>query len=308
MPIHLDPISRRDLLGTSCLFALSPTDTLFSSEMKPQHWALLSDTHIAANPSFQPRNRNINMADRLVQVVDEVLAEKDSIAGVIINGDCAFNDGQPGDYTTLIRILKPFTNAGIAIHCTLGNHDNRDNFYEASLAAAKESRIASKYCSIIETPLADWILLDTLRFVNKVEGELGEAQMTWLERRLTNNPEKPALLVGHHYPQKMGTRAIQKGAASKITGLIDSADLLKLIEGQTTAKAYICGHSHNWSLIKGENHCHQINLPPTAHLFDPSRPAGWVRATLHQKGLKLELRALDSSHPEHGEIHELTWR
>ena len=84
------------------------------------------------------------MADRLVQVVDEVLAEKDSIAGVIINGDCAFNDGQPGDYTTLIRILKPFTNAGIAIHCTLGNHDNRDNFYEASLAAAKESRIVSK--------------------------------------------------------------------------------------------------------------------------------------------------------------------
>ncbi len=248
------------------------------------------------------------MADRLTQVVGEVLEEKDSLAGVIINGDCAFDDGQPGDYATLIALLKPLTDAGLSIHCTLGNHDNRDTFYGASLAAAESSSVESKHCSVIETPFADWILLDTLRFVNKVEGELGEAQLNWLKRRLTDHPDKPAILVGHHYPQVFRTDVIPSEEKIKISGLIDSEPFLQLLAGHPSAKAYIFGHSHNWQVKEDEQHCHHINLPPTAHLFDPSRPAGWVRATISGPGLQLELRSLDPSHPEHGEIHELEWR
>ncbi len=308
MPIHLNLVSRRSFLGTSSLLALTPAHALLGAENGNQSWALLSDTHIAADRSFEPRNRKINMADRLSQVVGEVLAEKDSLAGVIINGDCAFDDGQPGDYTTLIELLKPLTDAGIAIHCTLGNHDNRDTFYDASLAAAKDSSVASKHCSVIETPLADWVLLDTLRFVNKVEGELGEAQINWLKQRLAKSPEKPAILVGHHYPQEFRTDVIPGDQEIKISGLVDSDRFFQLIADHSSAKAYIYGHSHNWQVKEDEHHCHHINLPPTAHLFDPSRPAGWVRATVQPEGLKLELRALDPSHPEHGEIHALSWR
>lgn len=54
MPTYLDPISQRNLLGTPCLSASSPTDTLFSYEKKPQRRDFLSDAHIAVDPSFQP--------------------------------------------------------------------------------------------------------------------------------------------------------------------------------------------------------------------------------------------------------------
>jgi hypothetical protein len=59
---------------------------------------------------------------------------------------------------------------------------------------------------------------------------------------------------------------------------------------------------------KEANGLHEINLPPTAYVFNSAMPNGWVRATLSEGGLALELRALDPQHPQHGEKHQLAWR
>lgn len=308
MPLHLDPLSRRRFLGGGTVLALSPF--LSQSPAKAtdsETWALLSDTHIAADASTKT-GMGVNMTDNLRRVVSEVIAEKESLAGVIIDGDCAYIDGQPGDYTTLLEILDPLREAGLPVHFTLGNHDDRAHFSAALGETPEGAPVEGKHCSVLETPFANWILLDSLRFVNKVEGEFGEAQLGWVGRILGENPDKPAILVGHHYPQVFREDIIPGDEKIKISGLVDSQPFLDLLGKHPAAKAYIYGHSHTWLLKKEADGIHHINLPPTAYVFNQQMPNGWVRATLSKGGVGLELRALDPGHPQHGEKHQLAWR
>ncbi len=308
MPLHLDLHSRRRFLGGSAVLALSsffPASRGATAER--EHWALLSDTHIAADPALKSR-QGINMADHLKKVLGEVLAEKETLSGVIIDGDCAYNTGQPGDYATLLGILDPLREAGLPVHFSLGNHDDREVFSAALGEATGQSPVVGKHCTLIETPLVNWILLDSLRFVNKVEGELGSDQLAWVDKLLAANPNKPTLLIGHHYPETPRSEGAPGDAEAKVSGLVDSKPFLDLITRHSAAKAFIYGHSHNWHLKKGEGAPHQINLPPTSYVFNPSLPSGWVRAALSATGMSLELRTLDPSHPKHGETHELAWR
>lgn len=308
MPIHIDPLSRRKFLRNSAILCLAPAaGSVRGADSGSETWALLSDTHIAADPK-ETTQMGVTMAENLRRVVAEVVAEKDQLSGIIIDGDCAYIDGQAGDYSTLSAVLSPLEESGLPIHFTLGNHDNRDVFEAAYKSRIETSPVASKLCSVIETPHADLILLDSLRYVNKVEGEIGEVQLRWLSERLKDNPDKPAILVGHHYPQVVRTDVIPGEKEIPISGLIDSEAFLATLSAQPSAKAYIYGHSHNWSVKKDESGIHQVNLPPTAYVFDQSRPNGWVKATIYDKGITLELKALDTSHPQHNEAHTLAWR
>ena len=72
--------------------------------------------------------------------------------------------------------------------------------------------------------------------------------------------------------------------------------------------AVIFGHTHNWSVTRHEKDIHLINLPPTSYVFLNGRPSGWVRCALAADGMELELRCLDTKHPEHGKTQTLKWR
>lgn len=308
MPLHLDPLSRRRFLhGSSVLVVTAASRGLSAKTDDGEVWALLSDTHIAADPALLSR-QGVNMADHLRRVVAEVLAEKDTLAGVIIDGDCAYDDGQPGDYTHLLELLNPLKEAGLPIHFTLGNHDDRDAFRTALAQAAITSPVAAKHCSLIETPFANLILLDSLRYVNKVEGELGAEQLAWLGKLLAGAPDKPAIVIGHHYPQVFREDIIPGDKKIKISGLIDSEPFLEVLRTHPSAKAYIYGHSHTWLTKDDGGGLHEINLPPTAYVFDKVRPSGWVRASLTSTGMTLELRSLDPTHSEHRQRRQLIWR
>ena len=308
MPLHLDSLSRRRFIQGSAVLALTTAGRSFAAKSSDTEiWALLSDTHIDADPT-KISSQGVNMAEHLRQVIKEVVAEKDTLAGVIIDGDCAFLDGQPGDYTTLIELLKPLRDAGLPIHFTLGNHDDRDKFSAALGDASGESPVAGTLCSLIETPIANLILLDSLRYVNKVEGEFGPEQLDWVAKMIDASPGKPAIVIGHHYPQVFREDIIPGDKKVKISGLVDSEAFLQTLSTRPAAKAYIYGHSHTWLLKQEPDGLHEINLPPTAYVFDKARPSGWVRATISKTGLSLELRSIDPAHAEHGQLKTLTWR
>lgn len=306
MPLHLDSLSRRRFLGGTALLVLSRDLSPSRAASGAESWALLSDTHIAANRATVSK-QGVNMSENLRRVVAEVLAEKETLAGVIINGDCAYLKGQPGDYATLLELLDPLRNAGLPVHFTLGNHDDREVFLGATGGDEGGQPVAGKHCSVLETPFANWILLDSLRHVNRVEGELGAEQLAWVAAILDAHPDKPAIVMSHHYPQ-VPPAAPSKDGKTRITGLIDSDAFLESIDARPAAKACIYGHSHHWNLERRESGIHQVNLPPTAYVFGAENPNGWVRATVSAKSLALELRALDRDHPRHGEKHELPWR
>lgn len=308
MPLHLDSLSRRRFIQGSAVLALTTATRSYAAKsIDSEVWALLSDTHIDADPA-KVSNQGVNMAAHLRQVVRELIAEKDTLSGVIINGDCAYLDGQSGDYSTFIELLAPLREAGLPIHFTLGNHDDRGKFCLALGKVSGSSPIAGKHCTLIETPLANLILLDSLRYVNKVEGEFGAEQLAWVAKLLDAAPEKPAIVVGHHYPQIFREDIIPGDEKIKISGLIDSEAFLNILSTRPAAKAYIYGHSHTWLLKQGSDNLHEINLPPTAYVFDKARPSGWVRATISGNGISLELRSINPAHPEHGKSQDLIWR
>ena len=91
-------------------------------------------------------------------------------------------------------------------------------------------------------------------------------------------------------------------------GLKDTVALLEVIRPRKQVKAYIFGHTHKWTVSQDESGIHLINLPPVAYIFHEGDPAGWVHARLERKGMQLELRCVDATHKDHGQIVELKWR
>lgn len=303
MPIHLAPLSRRAFLTRTAAVAAGVSLTRFISAAPAQEdWniALLSDTHIAADPAAL--GRGINMADHLRQAVREVLALPDRPQAVLFNGDCALQKGTREDYVTFTDCIRPLVDAGHSLHMTMGNHDERGAFYEV-LKDQKPDRSAveSKHVSMIETPHANLFLLDSMKQVAVVTGELGEVQRVWLAEILDAHPDKPAVLIAHHTLQK---EAPPEG--KPWGGMADTAEFLDLIRSRKHVKAYVFGHSHRWSHGR-EGDLHLVNLPAVAYVFDQAQTSAWTLAKLDGRGMEFQIRTLDPQHEFHQQIFRFDW-
>ncbi len=293
-------ISRRRFLGGS-LAAASSVLALGSLRADEQvsdanSWVLLADTHI-----WQQRNtvkNGVVPAKNFEKACSEILQLRPRPAGLIIAGDCAVLQGDRGDYELLAELTAPLGQAAIPVHFVLGNHDNRENFF-AVFPEAKPAKppVPDKHVAIVETPYANWYLLDSLQRSNYTPGKLGEAQLAWLARQLDARPEKPALVVAHHNPD----------FSSKISGLEDTAALLEVLLPRRQVKAYFFGHTHRWELSKRDD-LHLVNLTTLVWVFDKSQPRGWVRAQLQPNGIAMQFHALDRQHKAHGQTVTLQWR
>ncbi len=299
MPLHLTPrreFLRRAALASAGLFA---TRELFAADSAASsRWALLSDPHIG--PKVESVNRDTNMADHLRASVTEVLATKSPLAGVFINGDCALKAGLPDEYTTFTSLVKPFSEAGLPLHMTLGNHDDRTNFWKALNVASDAARpVRSKHVSVVKSTLVNWFLLDSLDVVDKAPGRLEPAQRDWLAKSLDAHSDKAALVMVHHNPHLDPTKPN--------TSLQDTAELFEVLLPRQHVKALFFGHSHKWD-VKEKDGLHLVNLPAVAYPFAKEQPTGWVDCLLNAGGTTLELRAHNDQHPAHGKKTELKWR
>jgi len=284
-------------LAASAVAVLGPELHAESKATDPNAWALLSDTHLAADRT--KLGRGINMADHFTSVSRELRDLPKRPAGVFINGDCAFNSGETGDYALLAEFLKPIRADQLPIHLLLGNHDNRERFWDGFQAEKATKRpLTDKQAILLKTPRANWFLLDSLEATLSTPGLLGAAQLEWLGKALDENPDKPALLMIHHNP----------GISGGNIGLKDTAALFEVIRPRKQVKAYFFGHTHHWEITKDQSGIHLVNLPPVAYLFHEGDPAGWVMANVEEKGMRLELRCIDTSHKAHGQVTKLDWR
>src|SRR5215472_603690 len=183
MPISLPPLSRRRFLarslaaGAACV--LAPEIYAEPKIRDSNAFALLSDTHLAADRS--KLGRGINMAEHFAAVSREVRAWPRAPAGVFINGDCAFNSGETGDYALLAEFLEPIRADQMPVHLLLGNHDNRERFWDALQTEKTAKRpLADKQATILKTPRANWFMLDSLETTLSTPGLLGSRQIEWL--------------------------------------------------------------------------------------------------------------------------------
>ncbi len=313
MPITLNPVSRRGFLKGS----LAATAALLSPNWlraldvsaDPHRFALLSDIHIHVDPSFLHKSKVAvtDMWKNLQQVSSEILALSSRPSAIIINGDCAFHQGLTGDYMTVVDALAPLRAAKFPIHLALGNHDDRANFWEVLPADdARKNELEDHHALFIPAERANFFILDSLKITDKVSGVLGQKQLDWLAATLDAHAERPAIVFVHHDPQEK-PRIDPTTKKETISGLEDTKALLDILLPRKQVKAYIFGHTHDWHREERDG-LHLINLPPVAWIFKEGRPAGWVDTHLREDGATLELRALDTKHPLHGEKYELNWR
>lgn len=301
MPIHVKPFSRRNFLRRALLagagLALTPSLSAAMRRVDPDSWALLADTHIAADAAAM--KSNVNMTEHFRAVTREIIGMRERAAGVFVLGDCALSSGEPGEYAQLAGLLRPFRHDGSPVHLALGNHDQRENFYSA-LKSQHGGRgvVADKHVSLVQSRQVNWFILDSLEKTLQTPGSLGVEQLDWLARTLDANPKKPAVILVHHNPADGG----------RIIGLKDSAAFLEVIRPRRQVKAWFFGHTHHWQVTQDESGIHLVNLPPVAYIFREDDPSGWVHATARRGGMKLELRSIDPANKAHGQIVELDWR
>ena len=324
MPIHLDsaPVSRRRFV--SSLLAMSgAAGGLFgrfgalsaasdSGQDAAEAWALFSDTHIASDPEFNARG--INMAAHLRQGLSEALSAhaRKPMRGLLINGDCAYLDGQAGDYATLGSLLVPVIEKGIPIHVTLGNHDERERiqqglgsvFGSGGQPAGKSSgrvgaELSEKLASCVHGRFCDWYLLDSLAVTNKTPGRVGEAQLAWLSACLKAAPDRPALVMVHHNPHPI--------SPAKSNGLTDTDLLLPVLLDNRQVKALFFGHTHVAAKFEIDG-LHLVNLPACAYRFATEQPTGWTSALVGPSGCRLTLFDTGKAHALHGREAVLKWR
>ena len=296
MPIHLPPISRRSFLAGSLAAgagALLHRNAL-AAERKtdPHRWVLISDTHIGARRD--DARHGVKPAETFMETARQVLDLDPRPAGIIISGDLAFLQGKPGDYKLIRELYRPIREAGIPLHLVLGNHDHREHFWAAFPEARPAQPAADRQAAVVETPLANWFLLDSLFQTDVTPGLLGKEQLQWLSKALEARADKPALLVAHHN---------LRGAM----GLRDAAALFETAVTHKQAKAYFYGHTHQWEVSK-EKGLHLVNVPATAWLFDAKEPRGWLDVTIRQAGAAVMMNALDKKHAKHRDRIELKWR
>lgn len=291
-------ISRRRLLAWSAAAPLA-CPRLWAAPLSgsAERFVLLSDIHI-------PQDRNesrsgVKPVEHFLRAQADILGLAPHAAAIFINGDCAYLEGRAGDYAALQALLAPFGQAGVPVHMTLGNHDHRAHF----LAAFAEDRptgvppVAGRHVSIVETPLANWFLLDSLKQTLYTPGELGAPQLAWLEGALDARPDKAALVAVHHHLDPLGT----------IRGLLDTDQLLRVLVARRQVKACLFGHTHRWEYTTQEG-LHLINLPALAWVFDKRQPQGWIDAQLRSDGLSLAMHCIDPGHAGQRPTVDLKWR
>jgi 3',5'-cyclic-AMP phosphodiesterase len=300
MPIYLPALSRRAFLSRTALaaagLALKPSLFADGKRINADAWALFSDIHLAGDTT--QIQRGVNMAEHFTTVSSELLALKESPAALFITGDCALNSGEKEDYGTVTKLLEPIRAHQMPIHLLLGNHDNREHFWEVLQEEKSAKRpLADKQAAIVRTPRANWFILDSLEKTLSTPGYLGTEQLDWLGSALDKNADKPALVMVHHNP----------GLGANM-GLKDTSAFLDVIRPRKQVKAYVFGHTHTWKIDQDSSGIHFINLPPVAYVFHEGDPSGWVHAMVEDKKMRLELRCVDTTHKDHGQKVELEWR
>ncbi len=249
---------------------------------KPR-WAWLSDTHIRTDNTAELNG--FRPAQQLSQVVQEVLACRPD--AVLINGDLAWSDGEPGDYQHLRDLLQPVSTLTPLVF-SVGNHDRRDNL-QATFTGHHSTPV--RLNAVVDQPPYRFIVLDSQISPLDVSGLLGTSQLHWLDRELDSEPSLLTLLFVHHPGE------------SSSKGCKDFDSLLQLTEKHKQVQAIMTGHEHVFTLNQYSG-IYLIGLPATGFPFSPEIPCGWIEACMDTGSLELTF------HGSNGCIstHSQPWR
>lgn len=307
MKHEIASISRRHfLLATALAAAAAPHHVSAAAAVGGDEVAILNDTHITGDdgtdPGIPAHVRQEHPAN-LRAAVQQLLALPKRPVAVIVNGDLAWWTGKPGDYRAFAALIAPLRDAGMNVHFTLGNHDNRDEFIKAFPDMRSASQLNNhRHNSLIDLPNARLILLDSLKEAPATPGRLGDEQIAWLLQRADEVPDKPVILVTHHNP-KIG------GDPIHFPGGVEDTDAFwpELVK-RPQVKGYIHGHIHDWTLAQHSG-IHIMNTLATSYVArKATSTTGWTLARFLPNGIELKIQTFAPDQPWSGETKWLFLR
>jgi Icc protein len=251
-------------------------------------WALLSDTHIAADS--RNRFRGFYPHLNLRKVTAEIASDLPD--GLVITGDVARSRGSRGAYESVKSLLAPLAEKR-PIYMAVGNHDNRDDFLHAFESADRSREVVKdKHVLTAMAGPVRIIVLDSLLYVNVFPGMLGRPQRTWLETYLNLCDDTPTILFLHHTPR---------------ADLLDTRRLFEIVGPCKKVKAVVYGHSHKYEFCEADG-LQLINLPACGYNFTSAQPVGWVEARLSREGGEFVLHAVGGNPKRDGRTTMVRWR
>lgn len=287
-------LSRKEFLlasgaAATSLLAESSILAITGSEQQA-HLALLSDTHTPADPANG--YRGFAPVDNLKRIVPQIISAKPQAA--LINGDAARLVGKKADYRVLKTLLEPLANTA-PIHIGLGNHDHRENFFEIfPPESTDQPLVENKHVSTFVLGGTRFVILDSLLYVDKVAGLLGNAQRAWLAKFLETTDETPIVFFVHH--------TLGDGDGD----LLDFDRVFGLMKPHRKVKAIFYGHSHRYHVEQRE-HIFLINQPAVGYNFNDDQPVGWLDAYFSPTNVRMKLHAIGGNATDDGKEQSVAW-
>jgi 3',5'-cyclic-AMP phosphodiesterase len=212
--------------------------------------AQITDLHV--RPRGWLCNRVVETNAMLGRAINSLNALKPAPDVVFATGDLA-DAGMLDEYRVLREELGRLA---MPVFLMPGNHDRREALREIFADAGYWPENEQLRYAVEDYPVR-LIALDT-HIPGKTEGEVGAAQLDWLEARLAEAPARPTIVFMHHPPFPTGI-----GHMDRINCL-DGAAVAAVIARHPQVERVACGHHHRPIQIRWAGTIGSV-APSTAH-------------------------------------------
>lgn len=248
--------------------------------------AQISDTHILAqgheHPSAELR------ADCLRRTVADVnLQHPDA---VIFTGDTV-QHGQPEEYARLRDLLAPLT---APLFIVPGNRDDKNEMRAAFGDYAYMPGTGEFLHYVIEDYDTRLVGIDST-LAGERKGRFCERRQVWLDKTLSDQPDRPTLLFIHHPPFDVDDHYVGGYRQPE-----EAAALEDIVSGHAQVMVMLCGHVH-WPVDRewaGSRACIMPSIAVDVRKgVDETEARGRPIYMLHQlsaAGLVSEVRTADA--------------
>lgn len=192
--------------------------------------AQISDTHILVPSEDQPAATL--RADCLRACVAAINKENPDI--VILTGDTV-QHGQPEEYALLRELLAPLE---APLYFVPGNRDAK----ETMRTAFEDCAFVSEDDEFLHYTIEDYdirlVAIDST-LAGERKGRFCEKRQAWLDKVLSEEPDKPTLLFIHHPPFDVGHHYV---GGYRIPG--EALALEDIVSRHSQVVGLLCGHVH----------------------------------------------------------------
>ena len=213
--------------------------------------AQLSDTHLRSDGELL--YDRIDTAAYLERAVAHVLKLDPRPDVVIMTGDLV-EAGKPAEYARLRRLIAPLP---MPVYVIPGNHDAREALRTAFADQGYFPASGFLQYTVDDLPIR-LIALDTL-VEGKGYGALCQERLAWLEARLAEQTDRPAMLLMHHPPFECGIDAFDHARLQE-----GDDRLAELVRKSGNVERAVCGHVHRPIQVRWAGTMASI-APSTAH-------------------------------------------